>query len=171
MISRSSVSCLAVLGAGLLLTLGSAGVASAAPVQDPVAVGPNQFFTGTVNGQAAPASIETDCVGPIVAGETGHPVPGQSVEALLANGSSTPTGFTGADANSLLITLSAPSSTASDVIGTTSNYFVPLAIPTTLTVPCGGTGTVTFTPESASSTARPYTLTVNFISLTLDPPA
>lgn len=167
MISRSAVSRLAVLGAAALFTVAGAGAAAAAPVQDPVAVAPQQFFSGTVNGSVSPASLRTDCVGPIVAGQTGHPVAGQSVEAVLANSTAAQTGYTGTLAHSLLVTLGDPSSTAAGVIGTTSNYFVPLDIPTTLTVPCGGTGEVTFAPQPTSPTAQSATVTVSFISIGL----
>ncbi len=167
MISRSSVSRLAVLGAAALLTAGGSGIAAAA-VQDPVPVGPQQFFSGMVNGENSPASIRTDCVGPVVAGQTGHPVSGQYVEAVLGDGTTTQSGYTGASAHSLEVLLgAAPSSTTVEVIGSTGNYFVPLAIPTTLTVPCGGTGQVTFVPQPTSPTADPATVTVSFISIGL----
>ncbi|MDI5963418.1 hypothetical protein POF50_000355 [Streptomyces sp. SL13] len=162
MITRSTASRLAVLGAAALLTAAGAGVAAAA-VPDPVPVGPNQSFSGTVNGQATSAAIRTDCGGPIVVGETGHPVAGQSVAAVLGGSSTAPGGYTGTVGHSLLVTLDAATSTADGVIGTTTNYYVPLAIPTTLTVPCSGTGTVVFTPGPTSATARAATVTVAFL--------
>ena len=41
---------------------------------------------------------------------------------------------------------------------------VPGKIPTTLTLPCYGTGTVTFTPLPTSATARAFTMSVTFVS-------
>ncbi len=164
MISRSCVSRIAVIGSGLLLAVSTAGVAAAAGVQDPVAVAPNMYFTGVVGNQTSPGVIVTDCVGPIVQGETGHPVGGQSVEAITASSSAADTGYTGSAAHSILVTLGVPSSTSSDVIGTTSNFFVPLAIPTTLTVPCAGSGVVTFAPQPTSPTAVSATVDVTFVS-------
>jgi hypothetical protein len=164
--SRSRLSRSAVLGGGLLLALSCSGVAVAA-VQDPVPVGPNQFFSGTVNGQVGTATIQTDCVGPVVSGQVGHPTAGQYVEAILADGSSSQTGYTGDSAQSLAVTLGSATSTASAAVGTIDDYYVPLAIPTTLTVPCGGTGTVTFTPTPSSTStgtpAQPATVAVTFL--------
>ncbi len=160
---RSSVSRAAVLGAGLLITLAGSGIAAAA-VPDPVPVGPNEAFSGLVNGQGSVAGIRTDCFGPVSAGQTGHPLSGQTVEAVLDNPSSALAGYTGATGRSLVITLGNPVSSTAGMIGTTGNFFVPMAIPTKLTVPCAGTGTVVFTPETASSTSRPASVTVDFIS-------
>lgn len=167
MFLRSSVSRTAALGAGALLTIACAGIASAGtPVQDPIPVGPNAFFTAAVNGQANTAVIRTDCAGPVGSAQTGHPVSGQSVEAFRVNaGTSTKAGYTGAGANSLLVTLGGPSTGTTGPIGTLTSFFAPLAIPTTVTVPCSGTGTVVFTPKPANTTAVPYTVDVTFVSV------
>lgn len=160
MISRSSR--LAVLGATALLTLAGAGVASAA--QDPLPIGPHQYFSGVVNGQANTPTIRTDCAGPVSPGQTGHPVAGQYVEAVPASSTAAGTGYTGA-AHTLQITLTTSSAGATGLIGSTTNYYAPLAIPTTLTVPCGGTGKVVLTPQPIGDTDRAATVTVNFISI------
>jgi hypothetical protein len=163
MISRSWASRSAVLGAGLLLSVGSAGVAVAGGIQDPLPIGQNQYFSGLVNGQSTNAAIRTDCTGPITPNGKGHPIANQSVEAVQGTASSATSGYTGAT-RTLLVTLGAPvSSTNAGVIGTTTSYYAPLAVPTTLTVPCSGSGTVTFTPQPLSSPARPATVTVVFL--------
>lgn len=162
MISRQVSSPLLALAVGALL-LGSAGAAAA--VTDPLPIGPNQVFAGQVNGVADNAPIQTDCLGPITPGETGHPLAGQYVEAVPAPASSATAGYTGSAGRLLQVTLTAPaSSTLTTVIGTLNSYYVQLPIPTTLTVPCSGTGLVAFTPTPTSSTARSATVTVDFLS-------
>ena len=146
------------------LLLGSAGAAAAAFV-DPLPIGPDQVFAGQVNGVPGNAPIQTDCLGPIAVGETGHPLPGQYVEAVPAPTSSAAAGYTGSAGRLLQVTLAGPvSSTPSNLIGTLSSYYVQLPIPTTLTVPCSGTGVVAFTPTPTSPTARAATVTVDFLS-------
>ncbi len=164
MISRQATSPLLAITVGALL-LGSAGTAAAAAVQDPLPVGPNQVFTGQVNGVADNAPIRTDCLGPITPGETGHPIAGQYVEAVTAAASSADTGYTGSAAQALQVTLTAPaSSTLTTLIGTLNSFYVQLPIPTTLVVPCSGTGLVAFAPTPTSPAARAATVTVDFLS-------
>lgn len=164
MTTRYHRSRLLALAVGVLLA-GSAGTAAAA-VQDPLPVGPGQTFTGQVNGAAADAAIRTDCLGPIVAGETGHPVSGQYVEAVTAPATAADSGYTGTSAHLLQVTLVTPSSSSvnGSVIGTLNSFFVQLPIPTTLVVPCTGTGEVSFTPAPTSPTARTATVDVQFLS-------
>lgn len=126
-----------------------------------VPIGPNQYFSGLVNDSTGPVAIQMACYGPVVPGQTGHPLPGQSVEVLRASGpSGTWVGYTGSAANSVLVTFST-SSTASGVV--LSYYGVKAEIPTTLTLPCSGTGTVSFNPRPASSTSYPATVKVSYV--------
>ncbi|QMU69676.1 hypothetical protein [Streptacidiphilus sp. P02-A3a] len=163
MISRQVRPPLLALAVGALL-LGSAGAAAAA-VPDPLPIGPNQVFAGQVNGVADNAPIRTDCLGPITLGETGHPLAGQYVEAVPAPASSATAGYTGSAGQLLQVSLTAPvSSTLSTLIGTLNSYYVQLPVPTSLTVPCSGTGVVAFTPTPGSPTARSATVTVDFLS-------
>src|SRR5207247_1836768 len=44
-----------------------------------------------------------------------------------------------------------------------THYGVAQSIPTSLELPCAGQGLVIFSPEPSSSTARPATVTVNYV--------
>jgi hypothetical protein len=153
------------------LTVATAAAASASPVQDPVPVGPNEFFAGLVNGSdgvSSPAVINTSCFGPITQGETGHPLAGQTVEVEPAQVPvSSAAGYTG-NASSITAFLTWPASSVSapELVATFTSYYVAEPIPVTLTVPCGGQGEVSFvpTPTSTPSTGRPATVQVTFLS-------
>src|SRR5450755_4314973 len=149
---------LAVLLAAAAVGLGAAPVASAAvrplPVQDPVPIGQDQFFTGLVNGHPP---------GQATAGETGVPLEGQPVEVEPAAATSvTPDlGYTGA-ARSITAALS---TAVAVLIGTFTSYYVKEDIPTDIRVPCSGTGTMVFAPAAGGTTAFPATLTVEFANV------
>lgn len=131
-----------------------------------------EYFSGLVNGSdgiTSAAVIQTNCFGPVQPGQTGHPLAGQSVEVELAKppvSANGDIGFTG-NANSITAFLSWPypaSTTAPQLVAKFSDYYVKEPIPVTLTVPCGGQGAVTFTPASSSTTSRPATVVVTFLS-------
>ena len=104
--------------------------------------------------------IQVGCFGPVVSGETGHPIAGQSVDVLPTSVSTTAgVGYTGESADHVLVGFGSPSSTAVVLL---KDYAVKAAIPTTLNLPCSGTGTVTFVPAPTSSTARTATVTVTY---------
>lgn len=154
----------------LLLAFAPAVSAAASPVTVPV--GPDQLFGGLVNGSngnSAPAPIQTSCIGAITPGETGHPLPGQTVEVVLAStaGSSTE-GFTGSAATSIIADLIwSPTPTGPtyvEQVATFTSYYVIEPIPVTIAVPCGGDGVMSFVPNPGSSTARPATVRVVFLS-------
>jgi hypothetical protein len=102
------------------------------------------------------------CAGPA---ETGRPFGGQSVEAVLL-GPTGPSsaGYTGTAARSIKVILSwtAMSKPVVVQIGTLSGYYAPAQIPTNITVPCGGTGTMTYVPAPGSKTAKTARLSVTF---------
>jgi hypothetical protein len=77
---------------------------------DPAPIGPNQFFTGLVNGTNVDAVVTTDRIGPIVPGELGHPVSGQfvSVDPAGVSGSAADLGFAGSLGNSVRVFGSSP---------------------------------------------------------------
>jgi hypothetical protein len=159
---------LAVLLAAAAVGLGAAPAASAAvrplPVQDPVPIGQDQFFTGLVNGHPpGQAIIKVVCPGPVTAGETGVPLEGQPVEVEPAAVTSvTPDlGYTGA-ARSITAALS---TAVAVLIGTFTSYYVPKNIPTDIRVPCSGTGTMVFAPAAGGTTGFPATLTVEFANV------
>jgi hypothetical protein len=137
--------------------------AGASPAQDPVPIGHNQFFTGLINGHPpGQAIIYVLCPGPV---NHGHPTGNQPIEVqpVVPPGSTSDLGFTGSAGKSITASL-APSATT-NVLATFTSYFVKKFIPTTITVPCSGTGTVAFAPSPHSSNSRTALLTVTFINL------
>jgi hypothetical protein len=155
----------------LLLAFAPAATAAASPVTVPV--GPDQFFGGLVNGSNgstnAPVPIQTSCIGPITPGETGHPLPGQTVEVVLANpASSSIQGYTGSAAKSiiadLIFTPTPTGPTYIEQVATFTSYDVIEPIPVTLTAPCSGDGVMSFMPNPGSPTAKPANVPVVFLS-------
>lgn len=150
----------AVSAAALVLALAPAASADAV-----VAVGPNQFFTAQVNGPAstaAPSAIKVICPGPATPGQTGHPVAGQTVEVLLVLPpvvSPNALGFTGSAAHQIDVFFGPASSGVAAPVTLTA-YGVVAKIPTTLLLPCSGTGVVDFVPVPTSATARSYEVPV-----------
>lgn len=154
----------ALTGALALALLTSATAAAvAAPVQDPIPIGPNMSFHGLVNGAAVNATIQVGCFGPIVPGQTGHPLAGQSIEADSTPPSTTADGYTGSTGNRLVVTFTASPSSSIIVLGTLSNFYQKVPIPTSVNLPCWGTGQVVFTPQPTSPTARSSAVTVSLV--------
>lgn len=151
----------AVAAVGLGATAGNA-------VIDPAPIGPNQFFTGDVNGLSANGAITTDCIGPIIPGETGHPIANQYVAVLPgpANGSNVSVGFTGSAGNSVEAVLVFPTGSISGIVlGTLHDYVVRLPIPTDITVPCNGPADVLFIPQPNSQSAKSADVNVTLRSI------
>ena len=147
----------------LVLAVSPAAGAATHPVQDPVPIEPNQYFTGLVNGHP-PGAATIDVVCP-AGSTTGHPVADQPVEVeLAASAGTTDTGYTGSAGKSINATLTPGTTTA--LIASFTSYYVPKNIPTTIVVPCSGSGTVTFAPAPTSSTAKSAVLPVTFVSPT-----
>ncbi|MFC4031144.1 hypothetical protein ACFO3J_06620 [Streptomyces polygonati] len=150
--------------AALALAAATASTASAtADISPaPTPIGPNQAFTGQVNGVSTGAVIKVACFGPVTADETGHPVAGQSVSAALLPppSGSVRGGWTGDAATRLLVEFGSPVS-----IGTITQltaYGLPVAIPAWLELPCSGAGKVVFAPSPTSATARSSTIPVTY---------
>ena len=127
----------------------AAAVAAAGSAQDPVPIGPDQYFTGLVNGHPpGQAIIYVICPGQAT---TGHPIGKQPVEVQTASPVSTfDLGYTGSRARRITAALSPTAATV--VIASFTSYFVPKYIPTTITVPCSGTGTVASSRRPAART-------------------
>lgn len=164
----------ALSGAMVVAAVVLVGTAHAAgPVPEPI--GPNQTFTGLVNGANDNAVVTTDCIGPVVPGQMGHPVSGQfvSVDPASPAGSAVDVGFTGSVGDSVTVFLGGPTSIGSSpgLVGTLTEYTVRLAIPTKLQVPCDGPGAATFVPEPTSPTAKTAVLAVTFHSIGVAPGA
>lgn len=148
------------------LTLLSAGVglpSVAAAAVDPAPIGPQQYFVGEVNGVSQGAVIRVGCFGPVVAGETGHPISGQSVDVMpTASPTTTGVGYTGKSADHVVVDFGNTASTGPVTLG---SYAVKAEIPTSLNLPCGGAGTVAFVPMPTSSTAHTAILDVTYQSI------
>lgn len=138
---------------------GSAALAD--PVGDPAPIGPNTPFIALVNGQSANTVIAVVCPFPLTAGETGSPVSGQYVEVepevVTPAG---PYGFTGSAADSVDAVFT-PASALSEAV-VIKDWFVRVPLPSTLRLPCSGSGVVSFDPMPGSSTARSATVTVTY---------
>jgi hypothetical protein len=155
---------LTTLAAALVVTAVPADSAVAGRAADPVPIGPKQFFAGLVFGITEQSQIEISCAGPAT---TGHPVAGQSVEAvLLAPPSPRSAGFTGTAAKGIKVVLSWTAKTKTVVvpIGTLTGYYAMVPIPAKITVPCGGTGTMTYAPAPGSKLAKAAKVSVTFQS-------
>lgn len=134
-----------------------------AAVIDPLPIGPNEFFAGFVNDTQANATIVADCAGPA---RTGHPGGGQTVSAQPASAAGPATlGYTGSAGRALNVSLVLSPATVPIPIGTLNGYFIKLAIPTSITIPCGGQGEMVFAPTPTSMTAHSATVSVTIISL------
>jgi hypothetical protein len=160
-------------------TIGLTVAASAATVLPAVAgpaqagtVGPKQYFTGVINGKSGnttkPITIMMACVGPIRPGETGHPVAGQTVAVHQmfppAGGS---LGYTG-NGSQIGAFFNAPPPAAPGARPTTgtplfTRYDRPQPLPTSVTLPCAGTGTVWFTPIPVVPPSRSQAVPVRYV--------
>jgi hypothetical protein len=126
------------LGIGAVLLFG-VGVGSAA-AQEPI--GPNQYFLGLVNGSNNDPAVYVVCPGPVYAGRTGPVAGGQTMSvAQVASGG----GYTGlfSNVNSWFVPVPATYAANPTEVKFTE-YGVPQSIPTSIQVPCGGTGQVEF---------------------------
>jgi hypothetical protein len=130
-----------------------AGVALATPAMaDGGQVGPQQFFNGEVFGLSTSVSaqdvIQVTCAGPAA---TGHPVANQYVAAhQFFPPVATSYGYTGNFGTEIDVNLIYSIGTITVVTPTFAKltyYDTKAEIPTSLTVPCNGTGVVVFTPS------------------------
>jgi hypothetical protein len=147
----------------LALTAGAAAVASTAPAAA-TAVGPHQYFQGLVNMRASGATIGVLCGG---AANSGHPLPNQTVAVQLVVPPITSTeGYTGLDATSIVASLSWPSPVVPPLAVKIADFtaYGTAAIPVNITVPCSGTGVVTFAP-SPDDGGRASTVGVTFVNI------
>jgi hypothetical protein len=140
-------------------------------------VGPHQFFTGVINGQngntAIPIPINMACFGPLTPGETGHPMGGQTlaVRQLFPPSTAETVGETGDDSTIEVFfgpppPAPAPGAGAPSVARRVSfsRYDKTKKLPTSLTLPCGGKGTVWFVPVPVVPPARAVAVPVEFES-------
>jgi hypothetical protein len=132
-------------------------------------IGPRQYFYGQVLSPASSSTtqgvIEVACVGPLA---TGHPVPGQSVAVqLVLPPPVTSVGYTGNFGTKISADLKWSQGTVTVVthIATLTSYDVRAPIPTSITVPCGGSGVMSFAPSpDPDNSARSSEVSVTFQS-------
>jgi len=145
------------------LTLAVVGAVGAASPAQATTVGSHQYFVGQVFGKTAQSVIEVACAG---VATTGHPVPGQTVDvALILPPVTTTAGYTGDQAveiDTALIFASGPV-LEKVPIATFTEYFLKLPIPTSITVPCGGSAVMNFSPYPLDS-GTASNVNVTFIS-------
>ena len=139
-------------------------------------VGPNQYFTGVINGThgntVVPIPIQMACFGPVTPGETGHPLGGQTlaVHQLFPPAPATTLGKTGSDSTIDVFFGAPPPSTLGGLsahAATTvsfTRYDKTKGLPKSLTLPCGGTGTVWFVPIPVIPPSQAEAVPVQFES-------
>lgn len=143
------------MATGLALGMAAGSAAFATPRER---IAPNELFNGFVNGHRPTAIIRMACFGPVTPGQTGHPMSGQRVS--VQRSLDVPGGNTGASGTSIVVTFG-PTTSAND--GITLTHYGAKAIPTTLTLPCGGQGVAVFRPRPGSNTAHSDRVKVTFV--------
>lgn len=133
-------------------------------------VGPKQYFTGVINGTdgntTTPITIKMACAGPHHPGQTGHPVAGQTlaIHQLFPPASGT-LGYTGNDSMIGVFFTAPPPAGAGPRTGIPvfTRYDRPKPLPTSLVLPCAGTGTVWFAPIPVVPPSRAATAPVRYV--------
>ncbi|MFI1091230.1 hypothetical protein [Streptomyces sp. NPDC020917] len=158
--SRSAAVAVAALGAA---AVGVMAAPSAGAEGLPTPIGPHQYFAGQVNGVSTGAVIKVGCFGPVTATSTGHPLAGQTVAVQLeADATGKDDGYTGESADHVAVEFeSLPTSGA---VLQLHQYGVTAEIPTALSLPCEGSGTVLFVPGPTSGTARSAAVAVTYVN-------
>jgi len=155
------------------LTIGavvlSTTAASASTAAGHARIGPNQIFVGRVNGSSGldgHAQIRVACPGPGTGGTT-HPLPHQPLEVDPPAAVAGVHGDTGRYATAVDAYLGIPPTTgAAGGIATFKHYGRAKSIPTTLTVPCSGSGYITFMPVPRDpGTSRAFVVPVDYVNI------
>jgi hypothetical protein len=133
------------------------------------AVGPKQYFYGQVFGPASSSATQAVIGVACTTAETaGHPLPGQSVEVEQAYPPVTTTlGYTGNFATGIDASLIWSRGTISVLVpvATLTSYGVKAAIPTSVTVPCSGSGVMSFAPSpDPDNSGTASDVSVTFVS-------
>jgi hypothetical protein len=134
-------------------------------------VGPDQYFTGVINGTdgntVTPIPIRMACFGPVRPGQTGHPMRGQTLavhQLFPPSSSSGSLGKTGNDSEiGVFFNAPPPSAAPSDTTRVFTRYDRTRKLPTTLSLPCSGTGTVWFTPIPVVPPSQSASVPVEFV--------
>jgi hypothetical protein len=154
---------------GIIGLTATAAMAASTP-PNPGRVGPNQAFIGLVNGKSGRvghAQIRVACPGPIKPGETTHPLAHQPLEVVRPEAINTTTGFTGPNATQISAFVGIPPAASEGAgIATFVRYGVTKPIPTTLTVPCSGSGFITFIPFPRDpGVSRAFVVPVDYVNI------
>jgi hypothetical protein len=149
-------------------------VALAMPAGAASKVGPHQFFAGVINGTdgntSVPITIKMACFGPLRPGQTGHPLGGQTLavhQLFPPTATDGSLGNTG-DGSTIGVFFHAPPPSASPMTTTDSvsftRYDKTKNLPTSVTLPCTGTGTVWFVPIPVVPPSQSEGVPVRFVS-------
>jgi hypothetical protein len=103
-------------------------------------IGPNQHFSGLVNGKRSSVVVTTVCAGP-AAGRTGPVAGGQTLTVVRGRGRH---GYTGPFTAIYAWFVPQSGMTTAPTQLKFESYRAPQAIPTSVQVPCDGTGEVEF---------------------------
>ena len=125
---------------------------------------PHQAFFGLINGSDGingRVTINMACFGPVRPGQTGHPMSGQSVGVGQPEVIEGTFGNTGSSGRSIGAFFGAPPPTASSG-SVTFHRYETRKMPTSLVLPCSGSGTVTFVALPMSPSERSFGVPVNF---------
>jgi len=153
---------------GTMITATAFTTAATAAAPPATGIGPHQHFVGLVNGRLANATIAMVCLPPLDPGQTGHPLGGQTVAVEPPPATAGSTGDTGSRGRSIIASFALPSAVGTSTL--TFTHYGSQQIPTTFTLPCGGSGAVVFSPSPTSKTAQSATVKVTFGNITVDPP-
>jgi hypothetical protein len=143
---------------------------SALPAVAASPVGPSQYFTGVINGHdgntATPIVIRMACGGPA---QTGHPLRGQTLavhQLFPPSAAAGSLGQTGNDSEIGVFFNAPPPSAGAPADGSVTfrRYDRTRRLPTSLSLPCAGTGTVWFTPVPVVPPSQSATVPVRFVN-------
>jgi hypothetical protein len=143
------------------------GTATAKPAT--TSIGPHQHFVGLVNGKSMKATVIVACPGPVWIGRMGHPV-GGTIAVEPPSTVAGPSGYTGSRGRSVVATFVVPVDTPPTNSALTFTQYGSQPIPSSLLLPCSGSGVVVFTPEPTSKTAQNATVSVTYVNIAVDPP-
>jgi hypothetical protein len=144
---------------GGMLAIG--GIAGASP--STTLIGPHQLFVGQVNGRSTKAIIKMACPLPLSTVSTGHPLGGQTVAVDPTSTVASTSGNTGSRGHLVVASFVTPTEAIPiTATGVTFIRYGSQPIPTSLALPCSGSGDVIFTPEPPSTSARSATVSVTY---------
>jgi predicted RecA/RadA family phage recombinase len=145
------------------------GVLAIPAVAQAGAVGPKQYFDGEVFGVTSSNAQDVIEVACAAAASTGHPVAGQSVAVhQIYPPTTTSPGYTGDFGTEIDTSLLYSRGTISVLIpiATFASYDDPAPIPTSITVPCSGSGVMRFNPyPDPDGTGRSSEVDITFVSI------